>query len=170
MRPRSSGAVLALPAAHLARQALQDPARTALSSAHAVAGRRRWPDRPLPGTGRRPAQGGAPARHCPPRRRLETGGGRLSKSVHARPRASATSGCARSTRSTPSAWSRSRRRNSATCATPSRARPPDGRASSAGPRASFPKLDEKYKALKEQIRTRLRDRLARDGRAAGAKG
>ena len=90
-----------------------------------------------------------------------------------RPRPSATNGSARSTRSTPIAWSRSRPHSSATFATPST--PTIAAWPSSKPRreSRFQKLDEKYRALKEQIVTRyetawraMADTLARRDAAA----
>ena len=56
---------------------------------------------------------------APPRGRPEAGRGQLPQGHLAPPRRSATSGSARSTRSMPRGWSRSRRPSSASCATPS---------------------------------------------------
>ena len=89
------------------------------------------------------------------------------RSPPARP--SATRSCARSTKSTPSRWSRSRRRSSATCARPSTGTTAGWPSCATQVETSFPKLDEKYKSLKEQIQRATRRTGAR-WPTAGARG
>ena len=144
-----------IPLADLARQALQDPARAAVCPARPVAGRRRRPDRALPGTGRcapsrrsakritarrdedlRQAdenyQEGLRLRRGPARREAAADQRGLRSKDGRCPDHAAARACARPSTCTTAAWPSSRR----------------------SARSSLPKLEEKYKAFKQQIKER----------------